>query len=165
MRMLVVQPRGTWRRGFDVRDGSGAVLGAFEGSPWREGGRIRAGGQEWEFRRERSRRFVLAGPQGEWAAADRVSFWSGRWQVSTGGRTYELVKAAWYSQRFRLRAGGVVVGELSPRGVFGNKADVTLPPELPPAVQVFVIAVAMTLWRREQSAAAGGAAAAAAGSS
>jgi hypothetical protein len=163
--MVTVQPRSSWKRGFDLLDGSGAVIGAFEGSPWREGGRIRSGGQEWEFRRERSRRLVLAGPQGEGAAADRVSFWSGRWQVSAGGRTYELAKAAWYSQRLRLRSGDTVVGELSPRGVFGNKADVTLPPELPPAVQVFVVAVAMTLWRREQSAAAGGAAAAAAGSS
>lgn len=158
--MLEVRPRGSWRRGFDVLDGSGAVVGAFEGSAWREGGRIRAGGQEWEFRRERSRRLVLAGPQGDGAAADRVSVWSSRWQLSTGGRTYELVKRAWYSQRFQLRAGDLVVGELRPRGLSGRRAEVTLPPELPPAVQVFVIAVVMTLWRRENSAAAGGAAAA-----
>lgn len=146
-------------------DGSGAVVGSFEGSPWREGGRIRAAGQEWEFRRERSRRLALAGPQGEWAAADRVSFWSARWQLSAGGRAYELAKAAWFTRRFALTAGGTAVGELRPRRNFGRGAEVSLPPELPPAVQVFVIAVVMTLWSREDSAAAGGAAAAAAGSS
>lgn len=163
--MLVVRPRGTWQRGFDVQDGSGTVVGAFEGSPWREGGRIRAAGQEWEFRRERSRRLVLTGPRGEGAAADRVSIWSGRWRLSAGGRTYELAKPGWWSRRYQLRAGAAVVGELSQRGLFSSKADVELPPELPPAVQVFVIAVVMTLWRRENNAAAGGAAAAAAGSS
>jgi hypothetical protein len=163
--MLRIQPHGSFKRGFDVVDERGSVVGAFEGSPWREGGRIRAGGQEWEFRRERYRRLVLALPQGEFAAADRVSAWSGRWELTTGGRTYELAKAAWYSQRYELRVGAAVVGELHPRGVFGNKADVALPPELPPAVQVFVVAVVMTLWRREQSAAAGASAAGAAGSS
>jgi hypothetical protein len=162
--MLVVQPRGSWRRGFDVLDESGTVLGAFQGSPWREGGRIRAAGQEWEFRRDRYRRLALAGPQGEWAAAERISLWSGRWQLSTGGRAYELAKAGWWSRRYQLRAGDAVVGELSPRGLFSSKSDAALPAELPPAVQVFVIAVVMTLWRRENSAAAGGAAAAASSS-
>jgi hypothetical protein len=59
----------------------------------------------------------------------------------------------------------VVVGELHPRGLSGSRADVALPPALPPAVQVFVIAVVMTLWRRENNAAAGAAAAGTAGSS
>jgi hypothetical protein len=163
--MVLVRPRGTWRRGFDVLDESGPVLGVFEGSPWRESGRIRAGGQEWEFRRERSRRLVLAGPLGEPAAADRTSLWSGRWRLSAGGRTYELAKPGWWSRRYQLRAGSAVVGELSQRGLFSSKADVSLPPELPPAVQVFVIAVVMTLWRRENNAAAGAAAAGTAGSS
>jgi hypothetical protein len=164
MRMVIVQPHGSFKRGFDVLDEGGPTVGSFEGSPWREGGRIRAGGQEWEFRRERYRRLVLARSEGEYAAAERVSAWSGRWELTTGGRTYGLAKAAWYSRRYELRVGDAVVGELHPRGVFGNRADVLLPPELPPAVQVFVVAVVMTLWRREQSAAAGAAAAGAAGS-
>lgn len=162
--MLVVQPRGAWKRGFDVLDGSGTVVGAFEGSAWREGGRIRAGGREWEFRRDRSRRLALVGPDGEHAAAERLSLWSGRWQLTTGGHTYELAKGFWLSQRYELQEGGTAVGTLRPRGAFGRRAEVTLPPELPPPVQVFVIAVVMTLWRRENSAAAGGAAAAAASS-
>lgn len=163
--MSRVRPHGSWRHGFDLLDEPGAPVGSFEGSPWREGGRIRAGGQQWEFRRERSRRLVLAGPRGEDAAADRVSAWSGRWRLSAGGRTYELAKAAWYSRRYQLRAGDAVAGELTPRGVFRSKADVTLPPELPPAVQVFVVAVVMTLWRRDDAAAGGAAAAGVATSS
>ena len=163
--MLTVRSHGSWKHGFDVLDESGTPVGTFEGSAWRERGRIRAAGQEWEFRRERYRRLSLAGPRGVYATAERVSAWSGRWQLLAGGRPYELAKAGWFSRRYQLKADGAVVGELSPRGVFGTKADVTLPPEFPPAVQVFAVAVVMTLWRREQAAASGGAAAAAAGSS
>jgi hypothetical protein len=154
--VLTVRSRGTWRRGFEVLDPAGMLVGSFEGSPWRENGRILAAGADYDFRRERSRRLVLVGSRGPEAAADRPSFWSGRWEVSAGGRTYELAKAAWYSQRFQLRAGGAVAGELTRRGVFGNKAEVSLPPELPPAAQVFVIAVVMTLWRRDDSASSAG---------
>jgi hypothetical protein len=157
--MLLVQPQGSFRRGFDLLDPAGAVIGSFQGSPWREGGRIHAGGQEWEFRRERYRRLVLALPQGEYAAAERVSAWAGRWSLTAGGRSYELAKAAWYSRRYELRAGDAVVGTLRPRGLSSTKADVDLPAELPPAVQVFVVAVVLTLWRREQASAAGAAAA------
>ncbi|HEV7653844.1 MAG TPA: hypothetical protein VGP36_03780 [Mycobacteriales bacterium] len=163
--MLLVRPRGSFRQGFDVLDQGGAPVGAFLGSAWRESGRIQAGGEEWEFRRERYRRLSLAGPQGVYAAAERVSLWSGRWRLTTGGQAYELVKGGWFSRRYELLAGDAVVGELAPRGVFGSKAAVELPPQLPPAVQVFVIAVVMTLWRREQNSASGAAAGAAGASS
>lgn len=129
--MVTVRSHGSWKRGFDVLDPSGAAIGVFTGSPWREGGRITAGGQEWEFRRRRSRRLVLAGPRGEYAAAERVSVWTGRWRLDSGGRSYELAKASWFSRRFQLRDGDAVVGELGQHGVFGTRTDVTLPPELP----------------------------------
>jgi hypothetical protein len=163
--MLTVRPHGVLARGFDVVDGAGAVVGAFVGSAWRENGRIQAGYGEWEFRRERSRRFVLTGPQGMAAAADRTSLWSNRWQVSVGPKAYELAKPSWLGRRYELRDGGRAVGDLRPRGVSAAKAEVALPPELPPAVQVFVVAVVMTLWRREQSAATAGAAGGAAAAS
>lgn len=153
-----MHPHGSFRTGFDLVDASGAAVGSFVGSAWRERGRIRDGGQEWEFRRERGRRFVLAGPTAEYAAADRLSLWTERWRVSTGGLAYELVTPSWWSRRYELRAGGHPVGRLDPKGMFGNKAHVELPAELPPAVGVFVVAVVMTIWRR-QGAAAGGAAA------
>jgi hypothetical protein len=160
-----VQPHGSFKAGFDLLDGSGTAVGTFAGSAWREGGRIRAAGQEWEFRRAGGRRFVLAGPGGEHAAADRVSFWTDRWEVSAGGRTYELVKPGFWSRRYELRTGGRAVGVLTPKGVFDNKAEVELPDELPPAVALFTVVVVMRIWRRQGAAAgaAGASGAAAAG--
>ena len=156
--MPTVRPHGTFKNGFDLLDDAGRELGSFHGSAWRERGEITAGGEVAGFRREGGRHFALDGPGGELAAADKPSIWSGRWVVRAGERTYELAKRSWLSRSFELRRGGQVVGSVQPRGVFSGGAAVDLPAELPPAVQVFVAAVVLTLWRRE-SAAAGAAAA------
>jgi hypothetical protein len=159
---LQVTPHGSFKRGFDLVDLAGTPVGAFAGSVWKEGGRVQVRGQEWEFRRERGRRFVLAGPTDLAATADKPSVWSNRWVFTVGRRTYELVNPSWWSRRYELRADGQPVGGLSPRGVFDNKADVSLPADLPAPALVFVVAVAMTLWRRQAAAAGAGASAAAA---
>ena len=155
--MAIVRPHGTFKNGFDLVDDAGRELGSFHGSAWRERGEVTAGGQLYGFRRDGGRRFALDGPGGELAAADKPSIWSGRWVVTAGGQAYELVRRSWLSPSFELRHGDRVVGAVHPKG-FGSKAVVDLPAELPPAVQLFVVAVVLTLWRRE-SAAAGAAAA------
>lgn len=163
--MLTVRPHGTLKTGFDLVDEAGRTLAAFAGSAWRESGQVRVGDEVWEFRKERSSRFVLAGPHGIAAAADRTSLWGGRWQLTAGSGTYELAKRSW-SRRYELRGRGQVLGEIRAKGAFSGKAAAELPAELPPAVQAFVTAVVLTLWRRESAAAAGAVAAggAAAGS-
>ena len=155
--MPTVRPHGMFKNGFDLLDDAGRELGSFHGSAWRERGEIAAGGEVAGFRRDGGRRLALDGPAGELAAADKPSIWSGRWVLRAGGEAYELAKRSWLSRSFELHRGGQVVGSVHPKGL-GSKAVVDLPAELPPAVQVFVVAVVLTLWRRE-SAAAGAAAA------
>lgn len=166
--MTTVRPHGTFRKGFDLVDDAGRPLGSFAGSAWRERGEITTGAGRAEFRRLGGRRFTLAGPAGELAVAQKPSMWSGRWEVLTGGRRYELAKRSWLSRTFELTGGGQVVGRVQPTGAFSGRAAVDLPAELPPVVQVFVVAVVLTLWRRESTAAStaaasGGAAAAGSG--
>ena len=156
--MPTVRPHGTFKNGFDLVDDAGRQLGSFRGSVWRESGEVSAGGQVARFSRHGGRRFALAGPVGELAVADKPSIWSGRWVVGTGGGTYELVRRSWLSRSIELRHGGQVVGSVQPKGVFGGKAAVELPSDLAPAVQVFVVAVVLTLWRREEAAAGAAAA-------
>jgi hypothetical protein len=144
-----VQPHGSFKNGFDLLDDSGAVVGSFSGSVWREGGRILVGGQEWEFRKDGGRRFELPG----YAAAERTSMWSGKWSLSAGGRTYELAKESWLSRGYDVTLDGRTVGGINPRGWSERKADVSLPAELPPPVQVFTVAVVLTQWRRDSSSA------------
>lgn len=144
-----VQPHGSFKNGFDLLDGSDSVVGSFAGSVWREGGRIQADGREWEFRKDGGRRFELPGL----AVAERTSMWSGKWTLTTGGRTYELAKGGWLSSRYEVRLDGRAVGGVSPRGFSQRKADVDLPAELPPPVQVFTVAVVLTQLRRDSAAA------------
>lgn len=149
-----VQPHGTFKNGFDLVGSTGLLVGVFDGSAWRERGRVVVGAEEWEFRRDGGRRFALVGPGGEQASADRVSFWADKWRFTLGGRPYDLVKPSWKSRRLELRVGDQPVAVFSPQGMFGTKADVELPADLPPAVGVFVVAVVITVLRRQEAAAA-----------
>jgi hypothetical protein len=159
--MSTVRPHGTFKNGFDLVDDTGRKLGSFAGSAWRERGEISAGGEVARFTRQGGRRFTLDGPAGESAAADKPSAWSGRWVLQAGGRAYELARRSWWSQAYELSSAGQVVGSVQPKGLFSGKAAVDLPAELPPIVQVFAVAVVMTLGRRESAAVAAGGAAAA----
>jgi hypothetical protein len=157
--VLTVVPRGAFKNGFDVVDDSGRNVGGFAGSAWRERGEIQIGDELWEYRRERSKRFALAGPQGTYATAEQASMWSSRWNIAVGDRLYELTKRSWLSSDYEVSVGDQVVGTIDKKGVFSSKALVNLPTEMPPPVQVFVIAVVMTQWRRDGAAAAGAASA------
>lgn len=151
--LFTVRRRDRRHRGFELLDGAGRVVGGLTGRGWRESGWVEAGGAAWELRRAGSRRFELAGPQGPVATAVQVSFWSSGWLLSTGDRTYELVKPSLWSSRYELRADGRPVGEVRRRGVLRLHTEGALPADLPPPVQVFAVAVVLTLWRRQQAAA------------
>jgi hypothetical protein len=152
--VLTVIPRGAFKNGFDLVDGSGRTVGGFDGSAWREGGRIAIGDESWDFRKQRSKRFELAGPQGTYATAQQTSMWSTKWHVAVGDQLFELAKRSWLSSDYEVSVGDRVVGSVDKKGVFSSKAQVSLPADMPPPVQVFVIAVVMTQWRRDGAAAA-----------
>ncbi|HYT10955.1 MAG TPA: hypothetical protein VEL73_09885 [Mycobacteriales bacterium] len=158
--MLVVAPHGSFRNGFDLLDEAGGPVGSFRASPWRESGDVRVGDRVWRLHTVGRRRFVLDGSDGMLASADKPSPWSARWRLTTGDQTYELTKRSWRSRGFELRGRGQMLGEVRPRSAFSGKAVADLPAELPPPVQVFVVAVVLALWRREQASAAAGTAAA-----
>ena len=156
-----VRPHETFKLGFDLLDDGDRVLGSFQGSAWRERGEITGGGERAGFRRDGGRRFALDGGAGELAVAEKPSIWSGRWVLHAGGVSYELAKRSWLSRGYELRHGSKVVGSIEPKGVFSStKAAVDLPAGFPPLVQVFVIAVVITLWRRDSSSSSGAAASA-----
>ena len=153
--MFSVRPHGTVKAGFDLVDGTGATVGSLAGSAWREGGRITVGAQEYEFRKSGGGRFARADPGGaELASAERTSWWTGSWRITAGGRTYELVKPSLWRSAYELTEGGRYIGTLDRHGFFRTRAEVTLPPEQPPAVLVFLVGVVMVQWRRDQAAAA-----------
>ena len=163
--MLTVRPLGAFKNGFDLLDQIDRPAGGFRGSAWREHGEVTVGPERLSFRRHGGRRFTLEGPTGIVATATKPSVWSGRWEITVGDRTYGLARRSWMSRAYEVRGRGQALGEVRPTSAFSGRAAVELPAELPVTAQVFLIAVVLTLWRRDEAAAgaavaAGGAAAA-----
>jgi hypothetical protein len=152
--VLTVRQYGVVRPGFEVLDEAGRLVAAFSGSARTEHGDIAIGDGRWHVRRMTRGHFVLESPSGVLAHADRTSAWSGRWELHAAGRTYDLVRRSWHSRVHELREAGRPVGTVEPRGPFSRHATATLPSTLPLPEQVFVIAVVLTIWRRDQQAAA-----------
>jgi hypothetical protein len=151
-----IVPLGAWRNGFDLVAEADRYVGGFRGSVWREGGEIVAGTERYGFVREGRRGFRLAGPHGDVAGAFRPSVWGGPWTLTVGTAGYELRRGGVFTRTWRLNRDGRQVGEVAGRLLRGG-GTADLPADLPPAAQVFVVAIVLTLWRRDD--AAGGASA------
>jgi hypothetical protein len=150
-----IVPLGMFSHGFDLVSDSAQPAAGFRGSVWQESGDIVADGQDFEFRRERRRRFVLDGRHGLVASATRRGPLSSAWDVFVGERQYELVRAGFLTGAYLLRAGGVEIGRVAKAGALRRGATADLPPDLPLAAQVFISAVVLTQWRRDAAVASG----------
>ena len=156
--MAQIVPLGVFKNGFDLVGDAGQPVGGFRGSVWRESGEIVTGGQRYEFRRDGGRRFRLAGPQGGVALARRTGRWSGGWEITAGPATYLLARAGWFSRGYRLVLDGAVVGQIASGRWLSRAGAANLPVGMAPVAQVFVVAIVLTLWRRDDSAGGGAAA-------
>lgn len=103
--------------------------------------------------RERGKRFVLDGPGGRIASADRES--GKRWAVTTSAGLVELVRPSVWRSTWELHRGGQAVGRVEPdRGLFTRSSHADLPTDLPLAVRVFAYYVVLMLWERAAASAA-----------
>jgi hypothetical protein len=152
-----IVPLGMFSHGFDLVSDSAQPAAGFRGSVWRESGEVMADGQDFKFRREGRRRFVLDGRHGLVASATRRGMFNSAWDVFVGERQFELVRGGFMTRAYVLRAGEVEIGRVAKTGALRRGANADLPPDLPLAAQVFISAVVLTQWRRDDSAASGGA--------
>jgi hypothetical protein len=74
-------------------------------------------------------------------------------EVQHEGRTYLLKRPSAFRRSYAVWEAGAQVGSVAPTSAFSNAAAVDLPASMPVQVQVFVVAVVVTQWRRQQSAA------------
>jgi hypothetical protein len=144
---------------FAVRKGSQPVAD-IDVSWWREKGLLTVEGTTYEVYREGafSGAFILASAGSALARAEKPSAFRRSFIIEHAGRQYTLrAKSAW-GREFLLLDGPREIGSLSPEGLFTRRATVDLPEHLPLAVRVFIIWLAVLLWKRESdSVAAGGA--------
>jgi hypothetical protein len=153
--MIRARPRHlfSWDFDFLLDDGSSIPL---DMAGWlREGGRFTWAGTEYQIVREGFwfRDFLLAAEGQVLARATKISLFGRSFAVRLSDRDLEL-RASWFSRRFGLIAQDAVVGMVSPDGFFTRSWTAEFPEDLSVPVQVFLLSLAILMWRRQNNAAA-----------
>jgi hypothetical protein len=148
--MLTAVPTRWFSWEFTVNEGSRSVA-TIDVSWWREQGTLTVGGVDHRVYREGmlSGSFILEAAGSVVARAMKPSAFRRAFVIEHGGRRYVLQAASVLRRRMVLLEGDRTIGSLAPQGAFTRRADVDLPLDLPLAVRVFVIWLAVILWKRE----------------
>lgn len=149
--MLTVVPK-AWSYTFSVADGANAVAEVVDLTSWLGGdkGELRVGGETFSARREKST-YILESTAGVVAQARHRRPLSSDLVIEHAGCSYSLRAKSTFSGEFLLFDGETQVGLIAPEGLFKPEAKVDLPREFPLFLQVFVIWLAMTLWKHGAS--------------
>lgn len=166
--MLHAKKVSLWKTRYEITD-AGRVLATWEGSIWKSGGTFDLDGRRYEIRGNLwGSKFGMVTEDGEdgedgtvVATADRVG--RKRWTVETGGQIYEFQRASIWRQEEILCSAGRQLGTVKRTGLWRSDATADLP-GLPVPVQIFVLAVVLTMWDHQSAAATAGGAAGSAGS-
>lgn len=151
--MLRASRHGLFRYRYDLTEDGEPVaqLAGFR----REGCEFTLEGRTLRVGRERSKRFVITGPDGRVATADRES--GRRWRITTPEGHLELVRPSVWRSAWEVHRGGRPVGRIEQdRGLFARTSHADLPADLPLPVRVFAFYVVLILWQRAAAAATAG---------
>ena len=137
-----------WSYSFSVTDGTESVAQAVDLSWWGDKGELRIQDDIYTARREKSL-YVLESAAGLLARAEQPRKWFGELVIEHSGHRYTLRAKSALRRQFLLLEGSRRIGSLSPEGLFTRNAAVELPKSIPLFLQVFIIWLAMTLWKHE----------------
>lgn len=153
--MLTAVPKRWFSWDFTVWDGDRSVA-SIDTSCWREQGILTVDGVDHRVHRERilSGDFILETAGVVVARAQKPSAFRRAFAIEHHGRRYGLRATSMFGGRMALLEGDRSVGSVSPQGIVTRRLDVDLPPDLPLAVKVFVIWLAVILWKRDSDAGA-----------
>jgi len=149
--MLTVIPK-AWCYTFAVTDGTRSIAQAVDLSWWRDKSALRIQDDVYTARRDKSS-YVLESEAGVLARAERPRWWFRELVIEHSGHRYTLCAKSVFRRQFLLFDGSTQIGSLSPEGFFTRKAAVELPKTFPLFLQVFIIWLAMTLWKHENNSA------------
>ena len=151
--MLTAVPKSWFSWDFTVMDGTRAV-GDIDVSCWREKGVITVEGADYRVYREglMTGDFILASDDKVLVRAKKPSAFRRAFIVEYAGKQYTLRPTSAWGRAFALLDGDRVVGMLSPRGIFTRRAAIELPETMPLSVRIFIIWLAVIIWKRESDA-------------
>lgn len=152
--MLQLEPKHWYSWDFTLMAGD-AALAQIDFSSWRERGSLRIQGQTYTVTKEGllSGGFTLASPGGTVATASRESVFRRQYRVVAGGHSYTLQPRSTWGRAIVVREGDRELGTIAPRGIFTRRGTVSLPDVVPLPVRVFLVWLALLLWKREAEAA------------
>lgn len=152
--MLHAKKVGFWRNRYEITT-AGRMLATWEGSMWRTGGTFELDGRRYEIRSNLwGSKYGMATEDGTVvASADRVG--RKRWTVEAGDQLYTFRRASIWRQEQSLCSEDRQVGSIKRTSIWRSDATADLP-GLPVPVQIFVLAVVLTMWDAAAAAAAGG---------
>lgn len=149
--MLKIIPKAWWSHTFSVTDGTKDVAQSVNRSCWRDEGELRIQHDIYTARRDRAS-YVLESTAGVLVRAERQRRWFREFVIAHSGRRYTLRARSAFRRQFLLFDGSTEVGSISPAGCFTRKAEAEFPQALPLFLKIFIIWLAMTLWKHEDSA-------------
>lgn len=152
--MLTATPKKWFSWDFTVTEGDRAIAD-IDISWWREQGVLTVQGVGYRVYREGMMRgdFILEAAGSVVARAQKPSAFRRSFIVGHEGKRFTLRAKSAGRQTFLLLDGEREIGSLSPEGIFTRRAVVDLPPTLPLPMKVFIIWLAVILWKRESEAA------------
>jgi hypothetical protein len=150
--MLRARRRGFFRREYEIT-ADGAALTTLAGAR-REGCAFTVDGTGYRVERETRRRFVLHGPDGRAATADRVT---GReWTVKGMAAHLKLIRPSMWRSGWEIHQRGSARGTVRHESAFGRTFAAEVPADLPLPVGVFAFYVVLVQFERAANAAAAG---------
>lgn len=140
---------------FTIRDKQ-HVVAELDFGFWRENGTINLGQDGFHVHPEHliGGDFILEGPSGVVARAEKPSAWVRRLIIEYSGKQYELRTRHALLREFVLLDSNRKIGSVSPQGILTRRADARLPEDWPLSVRMFVLWLVLLMWRREMNAAA-----------
>jgi hypothetical protein len=155
--MLQARKVSRWKNRYAVSI-DGRQVAVWDGAVWTVGGRFELDGRRYEVRGNLwGSRYGMVDQDGAPVAVAK-GVHRRRWTVEAGGRTYECRRASLWREELEVRHDGRRVGSVRRTSMWRGDVAADLP-GLPPAVQIFVLAVVLTMWDWSSGGAAGGAAA------
>jgi hypothetical protein len=149
--MLEAKKASVWRNRYNITS-AGLPLVTWDGSAWKHGGTFELAGQRYSVRGNMwGSKYGMVDEHGtRVASADRVG--RKHWTVEVQGQTYSFRRVSMWRNEEELLVEGRRVGSVKRTSVWRRDAVADLPGLAPP-VQIFVLAVVLTMWD-EQAAAA-----------